>query len=90
MKQPAHCKYTPLEDHLRGLSPTQTILGFSFDKVESIMQSKLPRSAYDSLTWWNNSVTSTLSHKNAWLHAGWRVERVDLTVRFVRFVRIMP
>ncbi len=53
------------------------------------MGSKLPKSAYDRLTWWDNSVQSTLSHKHAWLHAGWQVERIDLPGKLVRFVRIM-
>jgi hypothetical protein len=90
MKQPAHCKYTPLEDHLRSLSPNQTILSFTFEKIERIMGSRLPESAYTRTTWWDNTVISTLSHKNAWLHAGFRVERIDLLGRLVRFIRTTP
>jgi hypothetical protein len=87
MKQPAHCKYTPLENHLRDLSSTQKALILSFEQVEQAMQSTLPKSAYLRLGWWDNAVQSTLSHKHAWLHAGWQVEKVDLSGKWVRFVR---
>jgi hypothetical protein len=87
MKPSASCKYTPLEDYLRTLSPTQTILAFPFEKIETILHSRLPKSAYVRLTWWDNSVNGTLSHKHAWLKAGWSVERVDLLGKLVRFKR---
>jgi hypothetical protein len=87
MKQPANCKYTPLEEHLRELSKTKTALTLSFEQIETAMHSPLPKSARERLTWWDNDVHSTLSHKFAWLHAGWKVERVDLAEKRVRFVR---
>ncbi len=87
MKQPANCKYTPLENHLRALPGTKNALTLSFEQVECAMQSKLPKSAYIHLTWWDNAIHSTLSHKHAWLHAGWQVDKVDLSTRSVRFVR---
>ena len=86
MKQPKNCKYTPLKDHLRDLSATNTTLTLSFEQIETAMHSPLPKSAYARLTWWGNEVNSTLSHKNAWLHAGWKVETVDLAEKWVRFV----
>ena len=95
MNQPANCKYTPLENHLRSLSADLTLSGspttltLSFDQIEQAMQSKLPRSAYLRLTWWDNAVHSTLSHKHAWLHAGWQVEKADLSAKWVRFVRTL-
>jgi hypothetical protein len=84
-----HCKYTPLEDQLRLLSATQTALKLSFDEIEQVMQSKLPKSASLRLSWWDNTVMGTLSHKHAWLHAGLQVEQVDLSGRWVRFIRKM-
>ena len=90
MKQHEHCKYTPLENHLRLLAATQATLTLSFAEIEQVMHSKLPNSAYLRLTWWDNFVLGTLSHKHAWLHAGWQVERVDLTARWVCFVRSTP
>ena len=89
MKQPVHCKYTPLENHLRQLSATGSILTFSFEQIEIVMQSKLPKSAFLRLSWWDNAVHSTLSHKHAWLHANWQVDQIDLSGKLVRFVRTM-
>ena len=88
MKQPANCKYTPLENHLRRLSATQESLTLTFDQIEQAMQSKLPNSAYERLTWWDNEIHSKLSHKYAWLHAGWQVDKVDLSIHSVNFIRI--
>jgi hypothetical protein len=89
MKPPAHCKYTPLENHLRILSATESVLTIFFEQIEMAMQSKLPKSAYLRLSWWDNAVHSTISHKHAWLHAGWQVEQVDLSGKWVRFVRTL-
>lgn len=89
MKQPAQCKYAPLENYLRLLSANQTALTLSFEQVEQSMQSKLPKSAYLRLSWWDNVVCSRLSHKHAWLHAGLQVEMVDLSGKWVRFIRTM-
>jgi hypothetical protein len=88
MKQPVNCKYTPLENHLRMLSATQESLTLTFDQIEQAMQSKLPKSAYLRLAWWDNEIHSTLSHKYAWLHAGWQVAKVDLGIHSVIFIRI--
>jgi hypothetical protein len=87
MNQPINCKYTPLENHLRALSDTRSELTLTFEQIEMVMHSKLPNSAHISNAWWDNAVKSTLSHKYAWLHAGWQVEEVDLSARRVRFVR---
>lgn len=86
-KQPAHCKYTPLESYFRSLPADQRKLDLTFSQVEKAMQSKLPRSAYERATWWDNEVHSTLSHKNAWLNAGWKVRSADLTNQKIGFVR---
>jgi hypothetical protein len=87
VKQPASCKYTPLESYFRSLPASQTELVLSINQIETIMQSKLPRSAYERGTWWDNEVHSTLSHKNAWLHAGWNVKSTDLEGQKIKFVR---
>ncbi len=56
MKQPANCKYTPLENHLRALSANHTIQAFSFEKIENTMRSKFPKSVYTRLTRKDNTV----------------------------------
>lgn len=87
MNQPLNCKYTPLENHLRVLSATWSELTLTFEQIEMVMHSRLPNSAYIRIAWWDNTVNSMLSHKYAWLQAGWQVEEVDLSARWVRFVR---
>jgi hypothetical protein len=87
MKHPANCKYTSLETHLRELSGTHETLQLTFDQIEDAMGSSLPKSAYARLSWWDNAIHSTLSHKYAWLHAGWEVEVVDLSSKWVRYFR---
>ena len=89
MDQPVNCKYTPLENHLRKLTETHSTITLTFDQIEHAMNSPLPRSAYGRQSWWDNIVKSTLSHKNAWLHAGWQVEMVDLSAKYVRLVRTL-
>ncbi len=89
MHRRVNCKYTLLENHLRALSTTRLDLTFTFEQIELVMQSNLPKSAYSRLTWWDNSVQSTLSHKYAWLHAGWQVDEVSLSERWVHFVRMI-
>ncbi len=89
MNQPIICKYTALENHLRVLSATRSELTLTFEQIEMAMYSKLPRSAYIRIAWWDNVVQSTLSHKYAWLHAGWQVDEVNLSARWVRFVRMI-
>ena len=88
MKSPtAECKYTPLEARLRNFPKGQDNLTLSFEQIEQAMNSPLPKSAYVRLTWWNNEAHTGLSHKNAWLNAGLKVMEVNLTEKWVRFVR---
>ncbi len=86
MNQPEKCKYTPLENYFRLLSVTRRKLTLTFEQIQDVLQSALPKSAYERLTWWDNTVQGTISHKNAWLHAGWLVDKVDLPGRKVDFV----
>ncbi len=85
MDQPVNCKYAPLENQLRKLTSTHSTITLTFDQIEYVMNNPLSSSAYSCQSWWDNIVKSTLSHKNAWLHAGWQVEMVDLSAKSVRF-----
>jgi hypothetical protein len=87
LKQPAHCKYTPLEAWFRQMPAAQRELNLAFSQIEQVMDKPLPKSAYQRQTWWDNEVHATLSHKNAWLHAGWKVAAVELAEQKVRFRR---
>ncbi|MBO6756499.1 MAG: hypothetical protein JJ902_09250 [Roseibium sp.] len=78
-------KYDPLREHLARLD--DVVWAAKLDDVEEILGSGLPRSAREHRTWWANSGGS-LVHQNAWLDAGWRVERTDLMRNVVVFRRL--
>ncbi|MEJ8475169.1 DUF7662 domain-containing protein [Roseibium algae] len=78
-------KYDPLREHLARLD--DVVWAAKLDDLESILGSGLPKSARDHRTWWANSGGS-LVHQNAWLDAGWRVERTDLPRDVVVFRRL--
>lgn len=78
-------KYDPLREHLARLD--DVVWAAKLTDVEEILGSNLPRSAREHRTWWANSGGS-LVHQNAWLDAGWRVERTDLPRNVVVFRRL--
>lgn len=78
-------KYDPLREHLARLE--DVVWAAKLDDVEGVLGSNLPRSAREHRTWWANSGGS-LVHQNAWLDAGWRVERADLSRDMVVFRRL--
>ena len=80
-------KYTPLEDHLRGLPANQREVVLSFEEIERIINSKLPASAYGYQQWWDHETEGNHRNKRAWANAGWRVESVDFNTKQARFVR---
>lgn len=78
-------KYEPLREHLARLE--DVVWAAKLNEVEDIIGSTLPRSAREHRTWWANSGGS-LVHQNAWLDAGWRVERTDLMRDVIVFRRL--
>ena len=78
-------KYDPLREHLARLE--DVVWAAKLDDVEGVLGTNLPRSAREHRTWWANSGGS-LVHQNAWLDAGWRVERADLSRDMVVFRRL--
>ncbi len=78
-------KYEPLREHLARLE--DVVWAAKLDEVETIIGSSLPKSAREHRTWWANSGGS-LVHQNAWLDAGWRVERTDLMRDVIVFRRL--
>ena len=78
-------KYEPLREHLARLD--DVVWAAKLEDVEGILGSNLPKSARQHRTWWANS-GGKLVHQNAWLDAGWRVERTDLTRNVVVFRRL--
>ncbi|MEM5581572.1 MULTISPECIES: hypothetical protein [unclassified Roseibium] len=78
-------KYEPLREHLARLE--DVVWAAKLNQVEEIIGSSLPKSAREHRTWWANSGGS-LVHQNAWLDAGWRVERTDLMRDVIVFRRL--
>ncbi|WP_305984815.1 hypothetical protein [Roseibium sp. MMSF_3544] len=78
-------KYEPLREHLARLE--DVVWAAKLDEVEEILGTNLPKSAREHRTWWANSGGS-LVHQNAWLDAGWRVERTDLMRDVIVFRRL--
>lgn len=78
-------KYEPLREYLARME--DVVWAAKLDEVEEIIGSNLPRSAREHRTWWANSGGS-LVHQNAWLDAGWRVERTDLNRDVIIFRRL--
>ena len=59
----------------------------SFDKIEEILQKRLPALAEKNQQWWSNEVNGENSPANAWRQAGLLVKYVELNDRWVRFWR---
>jgi hypothetical protein len=62
------------------------VVKLSFARIDGLIGSNLPMSAYRSEAWWSNS-TSTV-HARAWLEAGWEVQEVNLKEGFVVFKKV--
>lgn len=87
MKQSEYDKYTLLKDYLWAISHEQEELILSFAEIEKILGDPLPKTAYERPTWWSNKIGAGVSHRNAWLQAGWKVAEADLIEKSVRFAR---
>lgn len=78
-------KYEPLREHLARLE--DVVWAAKLNDVETILGASLPKSAREHRTWWANSGGS-LVHQNAWLDAGWKVDRTDLPRDVIVFRRL--
>jgi hypothetical protein len=80
-------KYTPLEQHLKALPPDQHDVTMTFAQIERIINYKLPMSAYKYQAWWANEKNPHQPEKQAIANAGWRVDSLKLSQKWVRFRR---
>ena len=78
-------RYNALKHFLSSKSENNWTI--SFQEIESILGSRLPKSAYQYSAWWANNVSETTRHCRSWLDAGWQATNVNLTDRQVTFVR---
>ena len=75
-------KYVPLYHHLIGLDGGEW--STTFAEIEDVLGFPLPSSARNHQAWWANEST-THSHAQAWLAAGYRTTAVNLTAEHVTF-----
>jgi hypothetical protein len=81
-------KYTPLEKYLRDLPANQRETTLSFEHIERILNDKLPPSAYKYRAWWSTEKNPHQPEKQAIANAGWKVETVNFSQKWVRLIRI--
>jgi hypothetical protein len=86
-KQPEFKKYLPLDEWFRNQPTATTQIELTFDQVEEILGTPLPKSATKLMTWWTNVQPNIQSHRTAWLNHGWVVSEFDLGARRVKFIR---
>jgi hypothetical protein len=81
-------KYAPLENYLRDLPESQSEVTLRFEEIESILNDKLPSSAYEDQRWWEHETEANHVNKRAWANAGWQVERLDVNEKWVKLIRV--
>ena len=86
-RQPKFKKYLPLDEYFGQQPASKQEILLTFEQVEAILGSPLPKSATRLTTWWTNVQPKIQSHRTAWLNHGWVVEDFDLEARQVKFIR---
>ena len=79
-------KYSGLTGHLKFRGSFTRVVKLSFARIDGLIGSNLPMSAYRNEAWWKNSPSS--AHARAWLDAGWEVQEVNLKEGFVMFKKV--
>jgi hypothetical protein len=78
-------KYDPLGKYFEGHPGDEITL--SFQELERILDAKLPPSAYNYRAWWANEKVGVHVSAKAWMGAAWKVDTVNQSEHWVRFVR---
>lgn len=80
-------RYAPLFNYLsEEVPPEEDHVELEFEQIERVINAELPRSAYQHRAWWAN--TPSHAQANAWVSAGWRVDRVDFDNDTVSLTRV--
>jgi hypothetical protein len=79
-------KYDGLEGHLEFRAAFTGLVKLSFARIDGLMGSSLPMSAFKDIAWWSNKSTS--AHAKAWLDAGWEVQEINLKEGSVTFKKV--
>ena len=86
-KQPELRKYLPLDEWFHQQPTTVEHIEITFDQIEAILGTPLPKSAAKLTTWWTNVQPKIQSHRTAWLNNGWNVAEFDQKAKRVKVVR---
>lgn len=81
-------KYAALYHFYINQSNTTRELTLAFEKIEDIIADRLPGSAYAYRAWWANENDGNHVHAHSWMNAGWKVETLNQSNRWVRFIRV--
>jgi hypothetical protein len=79
-------KYDGLSSHLRFRGAFTSIVKLSFARIDGLIGSNLPITAFREQGWWNNSAGS--AHARGWLDAGWEVQEVNIKEGYVVFKKV--
>lgn len=78
-------KYSGLTSYLRFRGSFTRLVKLSFARIDGLIGSNLPISAYRDESWWSNSSNA---HAKGWLDAGWQVQEVNLKEGVVTFKKV--
>ena len=79
-------KYGGITSHLKFRGAFTSLVKLSFARIDGLIGSNLPMSAYREEAWWSNSASSV--HAKSWLDAGWAVQETNLKEGFVVFKKV--
>ncbi|HKM59611.1 MAG TPA: hypothetical protein VJY36_01930 [Candidatus Bathyarchaeia archaeon] len=79
-------KYEGLERHLKFRAAFTSQVKLPFARIDGLIGSNLPMSAYRDAAWWSN--TSSNAHTKAWLKAGWEVQEVNFKEGYAIFKKV--
>ena len=81
-------KYTPLKNYLASLPPALRETTLPLEQIESITGNPVPPSAHQYNAFWSYEKKPRQPHKLAILEAGWKVETINITEKWVRLIRM--
>jgi hypothetical protein len=79
-------KYDGIARHLNFRGGFTRLVKLSFARIDGLIGSNLPMSAYRDEAWWANSPSNV--HAKAWLDAGWEVQETNLKEGYVIFKKV--
>jgi len=79
-------KYEGLGAHLKFRGAFTGLVTLSLARIDGLIGSNLPMSAYEDEAWWSNSPAN--ARAKAWLEAGWEVQEVNLKEGYVVFKKV--